>query len=58
MAVTFTPDPNTPGRVASLGSLLGLVGTLTFSGTYPTGGEPLDLTERFRRIGLGKVLWI
>jgi hypothetical protein len=32
-----------------------LVGTLTFSGSYATGGDPLDLGILFSKIGLGAV---
>jgi hypothetical protein len=31
-----------------------LVGTLTFTGSYATGGDALDLSLYFKRIGVGK----
>lgn len=47
MAVVFTPDTSGDSALAvALASGWWLVsGTLTFSGTYPAGGEPLDLTK-------------
>lgn len=57
MAVVFTPA-RLPGDIQKAGSLLVLAGTLTFSGSYATGGDALDLNRVFKRIGLGMVLGI
>jgi hypothetical protein len=58
MAIVFTPA-RLPGDIQKGGgSLLYLVGTFTFSGSYATGGEALDLSKTFKRIGLGLVLGI
>jgi len=56
MAVTFTPS--TVADAASehiIGDLKALTGTLTFSGSYATGGDSLDLAAILKRTGLGKV---
>lgn len=47
MAVTFTPDQSGDSalNVALASGCYLLVGTLTFSGTYPTGGETLNLAK-------------
>jgi hypothetical protein len=58
MAITFTPAAGKQQDVESLGSLLCLVGTLTFSGSYATGGETLRLDKLFGKIGRGQVLGI
>lgn len=57
MAVVFTPA-KLPADIHKGGSLLFLAGTLTFSGSYATGGDALDLGRIFKRIGLGMVLGI
>jgi hypothetical protein len=57
MAIVFTPA-RLPADIQSGGSLLFLVGTFTFSGSYSTGGEATDLSRVFKRIGLGMVLGI
>lgn len=57
MAIVFTPA-RLPGDIQSAGSMLCLAGTLTFSGSYATGGDALDLSRYFKRIGLGMVLCI
>jgi hypothetical protein len=47
MALTFTPDP-TPDSTAKINLASGaylVMGKLTFSGSYVTGGETLDLTK-------------
>jgi hypothetical protein len=53
MAVVFTPA-RLPSDIQSMGSMFVLVGTLTFSGSYATGGDPLDLTKYFGKVGAGK----
>lgn len=58
MAVTFTPASGKQQDVESLGSLLCLVGTFTFSGSYAVGGETLRLDKLFGKIGRGQVLAI
>lgn len=58
MAIVFTPA-KLPGDIQSLGSLTCLAGTLTFTGSYATGGDAtLNLEAIFKRIGLGMVLFI
>jgi hypothetical protein len=56
MAVTFTPATDVPGNVHSLGDLYALVGTFTFSGSYATGGDTLDLASIFKRTGDGRIV--
>lgn len=48
MAVVFTPDPSGAGAnpIAIAGGVWMLFGTLTFSGSYATGGDSLDLLKR------------
>lgn len=48
MPVTFTPDPSGAGAnpIALAGGVWMLFGTLTFSGSYSTGGDALDLLKR------------
>lgn len=44
MAVTFAPLPTTPtSGPHSIGDLWAFFGTLTFSGSYATGGDTLTL---------------
>lgn len=58
MAIVFTPA-KLPGDIHKSGDLLVLVGTLTFSGSYATGGDAtLNLETVFKRIGLGTVFHI
>lgn len=59
MGLVFTPS-SLPESVHSMGDLLALAGTITFSGSYATGGDtftsgqtPEDLLAR---IGLGRIL--
>jgi hypothetical protein len=54
MTMVFTPDPGIPGLVHSFGDMYALVGTITFTGSYATGGDTLDLTALFKRTGDGK----
>lgn len=59
MAVTFTPNRDAAqADVQSAGSIKALVGTLTFSGSYATGGDSLDLGALFKRSGLGKIFGV
>jgi hypothetical protein len=53
MAVVFTPA-KVPADIHSMGDMFVLVGTLTFSGSYATGGDALDLSQYFRRVGAGR----
>ena len=53
MAVVFTPDPSGAGAnpIAVAGGVWLLFGTLTFSGSYATGGDALDLLKRLVVMG-------
>lgn len=53
MAVVFTPA-KVPGDIHSMGDFFVLIGTFTFSGSYATGGDSLDLGLAFRKIGAGR----
>lgn len=57
MAVVFTPA-KLPADIQSMGSMFVLVGTLTFSGSYATGGDSLDLGYYFRKVGAGRSIII
>lgn len=57
MPIVYTPS-KLPGEIQTSGSMLVLAGTFTFSGSYSTGGESLDLSRIMKRIGLGMVLGI
>lgn len=60
MPLVFTPEPGFPGDPQSMGSMRALIGTLTVSGSYATGGDTFaagkDLTALFKRTGMGKVM--
>jgi hypothetical protein len=65
MPYLFTKTPGEiPGDVQSGGSLLMLIGTLTFSGSYATGGDVAtlpgnnDLDTLLKKIGRGKVFGV
>src|SRR5262245_33980296 len=63
MPYQFTANPEIPGAIQSSGSLLALVGTLTFTGSYATNGDVAatntpDLDTIFKRIGRGKVFGV
>lgn len=62
MSLVFTADANYPGQIQSAGSLLALAGTITFSGSYATGGDTFptgqDPESILKRIGLGRVVYV
>jgi hypothetical protein len=53
MGVVFTPDAKGSGAspIAVAGGVWMLFGTLTFSGSYPANGDPLDLTKYVPAMG-------
>lgn len=55
MAVTFTPASDHAKKVHVVGDMMLLIGTLTFSGSYSTGGDSLDLRAILAQTGLGTV---
>lgn len=63
MPYLFTPVPEINPGPQSFGSLLCMVGTLTFSGSYATGGDTAatgapTLEELLKRIGRGRVMFV
>lgn len=62
MALVFTPTNQTPegGNVFKAGGVLLLVGTITFSGSYATGGDTFTGGKNpealLKQIGAGRVL--
>jgi len=54
MALVFAKDAGGGGEspIAIGGGVWLLFGTLTFSGTYPTNGDPIDLTKFFAPMGV------
>src|SRR4051812_20126695 len=53
MTVSFTPDPRGSGAspIALAGGVWMLFGTLTFSGSYATNGDALDLSKFVQAMG-------
>lgn len=53
MSVVFTPDTkgSAASPIANAGGTWFLFGTLTFSGSYATGGDTLDLTKYLPAMG-------
>lgn len=51
MTLVFTPYADHGKDIHVIGDLGILVGTFTFSGSYVTGGDSLDLTTYFSRAG-------
>jgi hypothetical protein len=67
MSIVFAFDSNLVPGEQSLGSLLGVVGTLTIAGSYTTGGEIITASgasqsfdKLLKKIGMGRVLavWV
>lgn len=62
MPLVYDHSPALSEHIQSLGSVLGLLGTITFSGSYATNGDVFTtgktLEDRLKRIGLGKVLYV
>lgn len=62
MPLVFTPDPSFPGVEQSIGAMKALVGTLTVSGSYATGGDQFaagkDLVSVLKRSGMGRVVYV
>jgi len=58
MTLVLTADATLPESKQSVGSLAAVVGTITFSGSYVSGGDTLDLQAVFLRSGMGRVFGI
>ena len=64
MSVTFTPSKSVPegGNIVAGAGCIFLVGTLTFAGSYATGGDTFptgkDLEALLKQVGAGRVLAI
>jgi uncharacterized membrane protein len=62
MGLVFATRSDAQGDIESFGSMYALVGTLTFSGSYATGGDTFptgkDPETLFKKIGLGKVAFV
>jgi hypothetical protein len=65
VGIVFTPISDHAKSIRAEGDLLRMLGTLTFSGSYATGGEVPSvstggngLKQMFRQIGMGEVLMV